>query len=229
MSLFRPGLLCLCGRSKRRKLISPFTNPAYRSNCERQIKAQQRLDYSRPLIFYCRMQRVGHTNAQRRLGIVSPPKNGRTTVQYHVYRLLLWLKPGTSRRTELLYPQKPGRNIQRLFPPRHISTSQTTPPRVCVSCGAAGIQGKRELVPEDGAASLAVDAFLYKNRAPPDNEYGGEEADNNETRGRPHRPGVFHAHAHDMAYLEEWIGEMLNIWRDIDGVAVDGPKRGPPP
>ncbi|CAN0066224.1 unnamed protein product, partial [Pylaiella littoralis] len=97
------------------------------------------------------------------------------------------------------------------------------------SCDVAGFRGKRELVPEDGAASLAVDAFLHKSTAPPDNEHGGEDADNSETRGPAHPHGVFHAHAHDMAYLEEWIGEMLNISRNTDGTVADGPKRGPPP
>lgn len=88
-------------------------------------------------------------------------------------------------------------------------------------------------VPEDGAASIAVDAFLHTNRAPPDCPYGGEDVDDDEEEARqearrPQPHGVFHAHAHDMAYLEEWIGEMLNITRSIDGGKEDGARCGPP-
>lgn len=80
-------------------------------------------------------------------------------------------------------------------------------------------------VPEDGGASLAVDAFLHTSQAPPDCPCGEEEeVDDGEEAARQeerqHQPhGVFHAHAHDMAYLEEWIGEMLNISRN-GGVGV---------
>lgn len=35
---------------------------------------------------------------------------------------------------------------------------------------------------------------------------------------------MFHAHAHDMAYLEQWIGEMLDIRRDVSGGEAVGPE-----
>lgn len=84
---------------------------------------------------------------------------------------------------------------------------------------------------EDGGASLAVDAFLHKNRAPPAGSYGGEDVSDDEEveqRRKPPPPGVFHAHAHDMAYLEQWIGEILNITRGTDGGEADGARSGPP-
>lgn len=87
-------------------------------------------------------------------------------------------------------------------------------------------------VPEDGGASLAVDAFLHRNQAPPDCPYGEDDVDDDEEARqlarRPSPHGVFHAHAHDMAYLEEWIGEMLNITRGVDGGKGDGARDGPP-
>lgn len=88
------------------------------------------------------------------------------------------------------------------------------------------------LVPRGGGASLAVDAFLHRNRVRPDSLYGGDDGEDDEEalqQGRRHPPhGVFHAHAHDMAYLEEWVGEMLNITRCIDGGKGDEARDGPP-
>lgn len=84
-------------------------------------------------------------------------------------------------------------------------------------------------VPEDGSASLAVDAFLHRNTAPCAYPCDGEDVDDEEEEAqqqtqRPPPHGVFHAHAHDMAYLEEWIGEILNVTRDED----DGKGKGAP-
>lgn len=172
--------------------------------------------------------KVGVSTSRRGLGTVCPREQWRCCVHYHrectPRRILCGASP-VYRRHRV---PKTGINTPYIlsFPDQsNISTRAALQLRVC--CGAAGLQGKHE--PEDGAASLAVDAFLHKNTAPPDNRYGGEDADNKKTRGQPHPHGVFHAHAHDMAYLEEWIREMLNIWRDIDGTAKDAPKRAPPP
>ncbi|CAM9635421.1 unnamed protein product, partial [Ectocarpus sp. 12 AP-2014] len=90
----------------------------------------------------------------------------------------------------------------------------------------AGLQAENPSSPEDAGASLAVDAFLIKNRVP-DSDYdpqnaGGTTGDDG-TRDR-HPRGVFHAHAHDMAYLEQWIGEMLDIRRDVSGGEAVGPE-----
>lgn len=45
--------------------------------------------------------------------------------------------------------------------------------------------------------------------------YGGEDPAINMARHLQPQ-GIFHAHAHDMAYLEEWIGDILNLRRDND-------------
>ncbi len=96
---------------------------------------------------------------------------------------------------------------------------------------SGGFQARHVPVPEGEGSSLAVDAFLHKSRASSYPFYGdGEEDDDDEARQRhrlqPH--GVFHAHAHDMAYLEEWIGEILDVGRDVDGGhgGVVGAKQG---
>lgn len=103
---------------------------------------------------------------------------------------------------------------------------------------SGGFEGKHAPVPKDGGGgSLAVDAFLHRNRAPPSGPYGVEAQDEDQDEGArqrgPRRPlphGIFHAHAHDMAYLEEWIGEILNISRDTDGGKgdEDGVRGGRP-
>lgn len=86
--------------------------------------------------------------------------------------------------------------------------------------------------PEDGASSLAVDAFLYTNNAPSAYPCPGEDVDDEEEarqqmqRTPPH--GVFHAHAHDMAYLEEWIAEILNVTRDVGDGKGNGAPGGRP-
>lgn len=97
--------------------------------------------------------------------------------------------------------------------------------------GSADTLGQHVPAPEGGGSSLAVDAFLHKNRAPsyPSCEEG--EEDNNYEACKRHRPqphGVFHAHAHDMAYLEEWIGEILDIGCEVEGGQgrVAGVKQG---
>ncbi|CAM9185901.1 unnamed protein product [Ectocarpus fasciculatus] len=96
----------------------------------------------------------------------------------------------------------------------------------------AGLQAENPSSPQDGGASLAVDAFLIKNRVP-DSEYDPQNAGDTTTDGGArdrHPHGVFHAHAHDMAYLEQWIGEMLmlDIRRDVGGGEAVGPEGGQP-
>lgn len=92
-------------------------------------------------------------------------------------------------------------------------------------------QVKHAPVPEGEGSSLAVDAFLHKNRAPSYPFYGDGEGDGDDEARQRYRPqphGVFHAHAHDMAYLEEWIGEILDVGRDVEGGqgGVVGSKQG---
>ena len=86
-------------------------------------------------------------------------------------------------------------------------------------------------IPEDGGSSLAVDAFLFRNTAQSADPCAEDADDEEEARqqGQTHSTqGVFHAHAHDMAYLEEWIGEILNLTRDADGGKKRGAPAGPP-
>lgn len=62
-------------------------------------------------------------------------------------------------------------------------------------------------------ASLALDAYMHKNQGP--SAPGAvEDGDRNK---RPH--GVFHAHAHDMQYLEQWLGDMLDLKHHHTGKA----------
>lgn len=71
----------------------------------------------------------------------------------------------------------------------------------------------------DSGTSLALNAFLHKNQEDTIPGCGGDDANDK----LPH--GVFHAHAHDMAFLEQWIGEMLDLSRSKIGKS-DGPPHG---
>lgn len=76
-------------------------------------------------------------------------------------------------------------------------------------------------------ASLAVDAFLHKSKEPPasqSDQSGGYDPD-----GAQRGHGVFHAHAHDMEFLAQWIGEMLDLTKQcgINGKRDCGPSRKP--
>lgn len=74
-------------------------------------------------------------------------------------------------------------------------------------CAAPGTEPKS--MRGDMGRSLALDAFLHENRKPW--TAGAAEGGNQHkylTAG-PH--GMFHAHAHDMSYLEQWLGDVLDL------------------
>lgn len=82
-------------------------------------------------------------------------------------------------------------------------------------------------VPDISGASLAVDAYLHENKGPqiPQSDVHALGHGERGSADGPERgyAGVFHSHAHDMEYLSEWMGEMLDLTRGVN----DGPARKP--
>lgn len=74
-------------------------------------------------------------------------------------------------------------------------------------------------IPHVSGASLAVDAYLHKSKEPPAPQSDGYDPD-----GAQRGHGVFHAHAHDMEFLAQWIREMLDLNKQC---GIDGPSRKP--
>ena len=82
-------------------------------------------------------------------------------------------------------------------------------------------------VPDVTGASLAVDAFLHKSQEPPTSQ--SDQSGRYDPDGAQRGHGVFHAHAHDMTFLAQWMGEMLDLNKQcgINGKRDYGPSRKP--
>lgn len=68
----------------------------------------------------------------------------------------------------------------------------------------------------NSGSSIALDAYLHENKARPTSYYAEDRGDSDQLHG------IFHAHAHDMPYLEQWMGEMLDL-RNATPDRPDGP------
>lgn len=80
-------------------------------------------------------------------------------------------------------------------------------PRRCTGAGFGGhtsSDGHYGPIHDDSGASLALDAFMLKTCDLPDT---GCQSGAQPVR----RLGVFHAHSHDMPFLDQWIGEILDL------------------